>query len=240
MQGSSERGATGLPGATQERGKGSGVSEIKAIETRYKGCHFRSRLEARWAVFFDALGVEWQYEPESFYGGSGAYVPDFFLPEIAVRGRDYCAAKGVYVEVKGTDEALRRDADKIAMCIDYHLTPLADHGVLVLGDVPAPPTPGELITHSYVAWRKGVTHEDVAWGTGYCPHLYTATQLVPAWFNEEATEQLPDAASTAARVWSVACEHKSKTWKLTPNNLVARAYASARSARFEHGQSGAT
>lgn len=27
---------------------------IKPIETRYKGCRFRSRPEARWAVFFDA------------------------------------------------------------------------------------------------------------------------------------------------------------------------------------------
>lgn len=30
------------------------MSEIKAIDTYYKGYRFRSRLEARWAVFFDA------------------------------------------------------------------------------------------------------------------------------------------------------------------------------------------
>jgi hypothetical protein len=29
--------------------------KIKAIETRYKGYRFRSRLEARWSVFFDAM-----------------------------------------------------------------------------------------------------------------------------------------------------------------------------------------
>jgi len=39
---------------------------ITAIETRYKGYRFRSRLEARWAVFFDALGVIWEYEKEGF------------------------------------------------------------------------------------------------------------------------------------------------------------------------------
>lgn len=39
---------------------------IKAIETVYRGYRFRSRLEARWAVFFDALGLEWEYEPEGF------------------------------------------------------------------------------------------------------------------------------------------------------------------------------
>lgn len=38
------------------------MSEIKPIQTRYKGYHFRSRLEARWAVFFDALGIAWKYE----------------------------------------------------------------------------------------------------------------------------------------------------------------------------------
>lgn len=52
---------------------------IKAIETRYKGYRFRSRLEARWAVFFDALGLEWQYEPEGFELPSGRYLPDFLV-----------------------------------------------------------------------------------------------------------------------------------------------------------------
>lgn len=53
---------------------------IKAIETVYKGYRFRSRLEARWAVFFDALGVKWEYEPEGFEIEDGArYLPDFRL-----------------------------------------------------------------------------------------------------------------------------------------------------------------
>ena len=51
---------------------------IKAIQTRYKGYHFRSRLEARWAVFFDAMGWNWEYEPEGFDLGNGLYyLPDF-------------------------------------------------------------------------------------------------------------------------------------------------------------------
>lgn len=51
---------------------------LKAIETRYKGYRFRSRLEARWAVFFDALGLQWEYEPEGFdLGEAGWYLPDF-------------------------------------------------------------------------------------------------------------------------------------------------------------------
>lgn len=53
---------------------------MKAIETNYKGYRFRSRLEARWAVFFDALGIEWEYEPQGFdLGGGVRYLPDFFI-----------------------------------------------------------------------------------------------------------------------------------------------------------------
>ena len=51
---------------------------IKAIQTSYAGCRFRSRLEARWAVFFDTLGLRWEYEIEGFeLGSAGRYLPDF-------------------------------------------------------------------------------------------------------------------------------------------------------------------
>jgi hypothetical protein len=46
---------------------------IKPIETHYKGYRFRSRLEARWAVFFDELGLRWEYEREGFDLGDGTY-----------------------------------------------------------------------------------------------------------------------------------------------------------------------
>lgn len=52
---------------------------MKAIETRYAGCRFRSRLEARWAVFFEELEVPWEYEPEGFETAAGPYLPDFRL-----------------------------------------------------------------------------------------------------------------------------------------------------------------
>lgn len=56
---------------------------IKAIETVYKGYRFRSRLEARWAVFFDALGLVWDYEVEGYELGQGLrYLPDFLLPKL--------------------------------------------------------------------------------------------------------------------------------------------------------------
>lgn len=55
---------------------------IKAIDTYYNGNYFRSRLEARWAVFFEAAGIKYQYESEGFDLGDGdRYLPDFYLPE---------------------------------------------------------------------------------------------------------------------------------------------------------------
>lgn len=74
---------------------------IKAIETQYKGYRFRSRLEARWAVFFDALGVEWEYEAEGFdLGNEGFYLPDFWLPK-------FCGY-GMFAEVKHTGGSFDR------------------------------------------------------------------------------------------------------------------------------------
>ncbi len=62
---------------------GTAMGEIKAIETAYKGYLFRSRLEARWAVFFDALGIQWEYEKEGYdLGEAGWYLPDFWLPQV--------------------------------------------------------------------------------------------------------------------------------------------------------------
>jgi len=65
--------------------------EIKAIETVYNGYKFRSRLEARYAVFFDKLGIKYEYEKEGYdLGDEGYYLPDFWLPN------NY-----LHVEVKG-------------------------------------------------------------------------------------------------------------------------------------------
>lgn len=55
---------------------------IKPIQTRYAGYHFRSRLEARWGVFFDALGLKWEYEKEGYHLPSGQYLPDFWIKDI--------------------------------------------------------------------------------------------------------------------------------------------------------------
>ena len=82
---------------------------IKCIETEYKGYRFRSRLEARWAVFFDACGVKWEYEPEGFALGDGIYyLPDFLLHDVWAKESYF---GDLWVEVKG--EMTELDAVKI-------------------------------------------------------------------------------------------------------------------------------
>jgi len=55
--------------------------EIKSKPTVYDGYEFRSRIEARWAVFFDAMGIKYHYEYQDFILPDGTrYLPDFFLP----------------------------------------------------------------------------------------------------------------------------------------------------------------
>lgn len=46
-----------------------------AIPTIYKGRRFRSRLEARWAAFFDLMKWPYEYEPFDLRG----WIPDFVL-----------------------------------------------------------------------------------------------------------------------------------------------------------------
>lgn len=55
--------------------------KVHAIETWFDGCRFRSRLEARWSVWLNALGIPYRYEAEAFDLEGVLYLPDFWLPE---------------------------------------------------------------------------------------------------------------------------------------------------------------
>lgn len=76
------------------------MEQIAAKPTTYNGYLFRSKLEAKWAVFFDRLGKPYEYEPEAFRCNDGSqYTPDFYLPELMIRifGSEKA---GAYLEVK--------------------------------------------------------------------------------------------------------------------------------------------
>ena len=47
----------------------------RGIPTTYGSTNFRSRIEARWAAFFDLVGWLWEYEPVDLDG----YIPDFIV-----------------------------------------------------------------------------------------------------------------------------------------------------------------
>lgn len=58
------------------------LTQIKPIQTEYKGYRFRSRLEARWSVFFDALPMKWEYEKDGYSICGIPYLPDFWLETV--------------------------------------------------------------------------------------------------------------------------------------------------------------
>lgn len=80
-------------------------NSIKALQTNYRGIKYRSRTEARWAVYLDELQIAYAYEPEGFDLGGDWYLPDFWLP-----------AAGLWFEVKGVEpnERERRVAEALS------------------------------------------------------------------------------------------------------------------------------
>lgn len=70
------------------------MADIKAVQTFYNGTYYRSRTEARWALFLDVLGVAFDYEPEKFELPSGRYIPDFMV-------NLGCKQAQTFIEIKG-------------------------------------------------------------------------------------------------------------------------------------------
>ena len=98
------------------------MEQLKAIPTYYNGYKFRSRLEARWAVFFDNAGIAYEYEPEGFYNSDGAcYLPDFYLTQ-----------ENMYVEVKPPREEAWKDIKKVSQFIGNGIDTL-----LLLPNIPS-------------------------------------------------------------------------------------------------------
>jgi hypothetical protein len=59
------------------------TSMPKVIEQWFDGILFRSKTEARWAAFFKAYGIRYEYEKEGYdLGGGICYLPDFWLPDL--------------------------------------------------------------------------------------------------------------------------------------------------------------
>lgn len=206
---------------------------IAAIETSYKGYRFRSRLEARWAVFFDVMKIKWVYEPEGFkkdcdYCGTINYLPDFYLSEI-----------NVWVEVKGlfsTD-----NAKKLAHFLDWYSPlpgfkdswnwPGANYkgGLVILGNIPEPNN--NFVLHKIIRHYKGLRSSRFVFYSNNDLHLWHER-------HDEHLDSLTSSDEDSAYFFDPQELEIPNPWcfKLqSPTQLVTQAYQAARSARFEHG-----
>ena len=209
------------------------METVKAIETFYKGYHFRSRLEARWAVFFDTLGIPWKYEDEGFekevHGETVRYLPDFFLPYRWGGG-------GFYVEVKGDTNALKKDWEKHAEMHDFGgILPNfsgsygEDKGLILLSEIPEPSN-SKAYFHPILQHYKGLVK---SYGS-FTPHGFEVVR-------QSGLAELLDldpihGLDSSDENWDIDT-HQVHTHNHYPT--IVNAYAAARSARFEHGQRGA-
>lgn len=198
------------------------ANRIKPIETRYKGYRFRSRLEARWAVFFDTLGIEWQYEPEGYEkegieGNVLRYLPDFFFPK-----------SNTYAEVKGSTDALRALSGFYEDFLDFgsplpHFTDSRGslHGLVILGNIPD--KINGITLHPIIQHHKGLD-----WSWAVFEPTYHHIDVVDPFDNmlRYFTDKTPDE-------WSI--EYLQIETPLS-YPTVKKAYQAARSARFEHGE----
>lgn len=107
------------------------VSVPTAIETLWRGVRFRSRLEARWAVFFDELGVEYSYEPEGFDIDGIWYLPDFWLPQ-----------QSVFLEAKPSLDRVPLDELRKISAFGLSDMPWGATGLLLLDGPPHPEKEG--------------------------------------------------------------------------------------------------
>ncbi|MFG2372593.1 hypothetical protein ACGFY9_14080 [Streptomyces sp. NPDC048504] len=213
---------------------------ITAIETRYAGHRFRSRLEARWAVFLNTLGIAWEYEPQGYEnrtfcdcdqplfegrrncsGKHEHYLPDFWLPDTQT-----------WVEVKGSEAALMEKASLYAEAIDFggflpHVTDSgygSSRGLLVLGPIPRDYRPHtDHPVHSILQHRKGVVRN---WAT------FTAGAGADVWAEGDRASSAPDLPDPGEFPFTGIAAMDSRT----TDYRLHRAYTAARTARFEHGE----
>ena len=183
---------------------------ITPIQTEYKGCKFRSRLEARWAVFFDAMNVRWIYEPEGFRLPDGTmYLPDFYLPD-----------HDIWVEVKGV--ANTKDENKIFEF--YRNGGLANNNIVMVGDIPE--ETNDLVSFIYNRYPKFDYFINGFMDFPYVPCVCPKCGKFGFQFD-----------GRGARICRHDDCDKGYT---ADDPRIFRAYKIARQARFEHGESAIT
>lgn len=188
---------------------------IKAIETQYKGYRFRSRLEARWAVFFDALGVKWEYEKEGFdLGEAGWYLPDFWLP-----------AQEWWIEIKPNVGGVVGDELKKAHALAEGLQ---QETMIVYGD----PWEG---SHKVFRWAldaEGIRAVIAVFYFDQCP-VCDSFQAIS--YEMERGEEAGKAVLWCHPYRKRRCGVCEREYEGGPSSGISSAFRAARAARFEHG-----
>ena len=148
---------------------------IKAIPTMYGGRQYRSRLEARWAAFFDLLGWRHEYEPFDL----GGWSPDFLVGD---------ADNSCLVEIKPLTSFDVDEANKVRSAALERLREKEWLNLLLLGV--APKQISGSCTH--IGWWTGfhAGREGGGWRNAYLA-------LAPA----ESGDMAPDIVVTCGELW---------------------------------------
>lgn len=190
-----------------------------AMPVTYKGTRFRSKLEAKWAVFFDLCGVEWVYEPDVSVPGV-YYQPDFLLKNVlAVHGffsddnPEIPVIGNLFVEVKG--QMSKNDAEKV-------LNFSNKHPILVTTDFPE----GETWDSLFSSAMNGADHgqHEVRLQYNFRTIDNDEFELMPAIATKNGTPFMA----------LVGADGNYERW--AEHEATECAYSIARNAKFDHGQ----
>ena len=188
---------------------------IKAIETIYNGYRFRSRLEARWAVFFTEMNIKYKYEYEGYErtfpdGTTLRYLPDFYFPESNVWG-----------EVKGIEhmgQMSEEDAEKLSWMVDFDGP--CSNGIILLGDIPSPK---DALGMNWAIWKWSGKSLDF----GYACDTYLEDPFI---------DHVIDIGTAPHRITKDYILSHTLESNAAYNIQLVEALKKARQARFEHGE----
>lgn len=146
---------------------------IEPKPTQYGNTLFRSRLEARWAVFLDFTNnvLNWEYEPQTFTLQNGwEYTPDFkvsYFPQRRLRQKQQPKPQQIYLEIKPKETSNQYDKFLARFSVEHNLNILicicpmfrqSDEMLTGIITRQKPRVTPKLIDDLFPNWRRGHYH----------------------------------------------------------------------------------